>query len=87
MTAVKLQPLFSQRRNQLADTDATFGRYRMVIGVDMPYSVEFFRELPIQAKAVPWGLLYGAVVGAVGSMIPAWNARKVKVSDVFARIA
>jgi hypothetical protein len=29
----------------------------------------------------------GAFVGFTGSIVPAWNARKVRVSDVFAKIA
>lgn len=42
---------------------------------------------PMHVDTLTWGLLLGASVGFIGSAIPAWNSRKVKVSDVFARIA
>lgn len=39
----------------------------------------------------PWILLYGPIlgllVGLVGAALPSWNARKVKVSEVFAQVA
>ena len=46
-----------------------------------------FSLFPIRADALLWGVLLGALVGFAGSVIPAWNARSVKVSDVFAKIA
>jgi putative ABC transport system permease protein len=46
-----------------------------------------FFTFPIQAHMILWGALMGAFVGFAGSVVPAWNARKVKVSDVFAKIA
>lgn len=46
-----------------------------------------FFTFPIQNSTLLWGVLMGAFVGFAGSVIPAWNARKVKVSDVFAKIA
>jgi putative ABC transport system permease protein len=48
---------------------------------------EFFLAFPIGASSLAWGLLLGAAVGFLGSIVPAWNARRVKVSDVFAKIA
>jgi putative ABC transport system permease protein len=50
-------------------------------------ATRIFLTFPIQADMVLWGALMGALVGFAGSVIPAWNARKVKVSDVFAKIA
>jgi putative ABC transport system permease protein len=46
-----------------------------------------FFLFPIQGHVILWGALMGAFVGFAGSVVPAWNARKVKVSDVFAKIA
>jgi putative ABC transport system permease protein len=46
-----------------------------------------FTLFPIRADALLWGVLLGALVGFAGSVVPAWNARGVKVSDVFAKIA
>jgi putative ABC transport system permease protein len=50
------------------------------------YPAQFLLDLPIPAEAVPWGLVYGAVIGLAGSVVPAWSARKVRVSDVFSRV-
>lgn len=47
----------------------------------------FLTLFPIPPETMAWGALLGAAVGFVGSVLPAWQARKVKVSDVFARIA
>jgi len=46
-----------------------------------------FCLFPIRAEAVLWGVLLGALVGFAGSALPAWAARRIKVSDVFAKVA
>ncbi|HTU17438.1 MAG TPA: ABC transporter permease [Gemmataceae bacterium] len=50
-------------------------------------ATRIFFTFPIGAEMILWGTLIGALVGFAGSVVPAWNARKVKVSDVFAKIA
>jgi putative ABC transport system permease protein len=52
-----------------------------------PYKAHFLLTLPIKPDAVPWGIVYGAVIGLAGSLIPAATARKVRVSDVFSHVA
>jgi putative ABC transport system permease protein len=52
-----------------------------------PEITGLFMMFPIAASTVAWGMVMGALVGFAGSIVPAWNARKVKVSDVFAKIA
>lgn len=52
-----------------------------------PGLARLFYLFPIRADAVLEGMLLGAIVGLAGSLIPAWNAHGVKVSDVFAKIA
>lgn len=47
----------------------------------------FLITFPIDVATVPWGLALGMLVGFLGSFFPAWSARKVKVSDVFSKIA
>ncbi len=47
----------------------------------------FFLQFPIPWTAALWSTLLGAGVGLTGSVLPAMAARKIKVSDVFARIA
>jgi putative ABC transport system permease protein len=51
-----------------------------------PGVTRLFHLFPIRAESVPWGLALGALVGFASSVVPAWNARGVKVSDVFAKI-
>jgi putative ABC transport system permease protein len=46
-----------------------------------------FTLFPVRASALVPGALLGAVVGCSGSLLPALGARKVKVADVFAKIA
>jgi putative ABC transport system permease protein len=38
-------------------------------------------------NAVVWGLGVGILTSLAGSIVPAWSARKVKVSEVFAKVA
>lgn len=47
----------------------------------------FLSMFPVLPDTILWGFFLGAGVGFIGSAIPAWNARKVKVSEVFSRIA
>lgn len=47
----------------------------------------FLLQFPVPWSAVAWSGLLGAAVGLTGSVFPAMASRKVKVSDVFARIA
>lgn len=47
----------------------------------------FLLQFPVPWTAVAWSGLLGAAVGLTGSVFPAMACRKVKVSDVFARIA
>ncbi len=48
---------------------------------------QFLIQFPVPATVVGQGLLLGMAVGLTGSFFPALSARKVKVSDVFSRIA
>jgi putative ABC transport system permease protein len=53
----------------------------------IPFQIAFFAVFDIFADALWWGVLFGAVTTFLGSIIPAWSARTVKVSEVFAKIA
>lgn len=55
--------------------------------VPLPFKLPMLLQLSVKLSAVPVGILIGAAVGFIGSIIPAWNARTVKVTDVFAKIA
>jgi putative ABC transport system permease protein len=47
---------------------------------------QLFALFPIRPETLLWGVPLGALVGFAGSVAPAWNARGVKVSDVFAKV-
>ena len=57
------------------------GEIRLVI------PIAWFRQFPVPWQALWWGPVIGGLTGLVGSVIPAWFARSVKVSEVFAKVA
>jgi len=54
-------------------------------GVSFP--IAFFPVFFIPDNAFWWGLGIGTITSLIGSIMPAWSARKVKVSDVFSKVA
>jgi putative ABC transport system permease protein len=53
----------------------------------VPFPIAFYSTFPIPPAAAVWGALVGAGTALVGSIVPAWSARTVKVSEVFSRVA
>jgi putative ABC transport system permease protein len=53
-------------------------------GIKFP--IGFFPDFRIPTQALWWGPLLGAVPALVGSILPAWGARSVRVSEVFAKV-
>ncbi len=53
----------------------------------LPFQIAFFPAFMIPVQAFFWGLAMGAGAAFLGSFVPAWNARSVKVSEVFAKVA
>jgi putative ABC transport system permease protein len=47
----------------------------------------FFETFSMPWEILLYGPILGIVVGIIGSALPSWNARKVKVSEVFAQVA
>jgi putative ABC transport system permease protein len=54
-------------------------------GVKFP--IAFIPVFFIPIEAFWWGLAIGTVTSLAGSVMPAWAARKVNVSDVFSKVA
>jgi len=54
-------------------------------GLNFP--IAFFSTFLIPVNAVWWGLAVGGLASLVGSIVPAWSAQRVKVSEVFSKIA
>lgn len=51
------------------------------------FPIAWFAKIFIPIEALLWGLAVGAGTALAGSLIPAWNARSVRVADVFSKIA
>lgn len=57
----------------------------LIGGVALP--IAFFGKFFINDAAPWWGLGIGAMTALAGSLVPAWSARSVKVSEVFSKVA
>jgi putative ABC transport system permease protein len=53
----------------------------------IPFPIAFFPKFMISDWAPVWGVCIGAGAALAGSLLPAWDACRVKVSEVFARVA
>jgi len=53
----------------------------------IPLQIAFFPRFFVPPAALWWGPVVGAATAIIGSFLPAWSARSVKVSEVFARVA
>ncbi|HWA97576.1 MAG TPA: ABC transporter permease [Pirellulales bacterium] len=53
----------------------------------LKFPIAFFPAFFIPQAAIGWGLAIGFVTSLLGSLLPAWSARTVRVSDVFAKVA
>jgi putative ABC transport system permease protein len=57
---------------------------KVLDGIQFP--VAFFPAFYIATAALWWGPLIGGVTALLGSLTPAWAARSVRVSEVFAKV-
>jgi putative ABC transport system permease protein len=48
---------------------------------------ELFPDFPVPVHAFCWGLAAGTFTAFLGSFLPSWSARSVRVADVFSRVA
>jgi putative ABC transport system permease protein len=62
--------------------------YALVNGTlgGIPLPLAWIGMWPILADAFWWGMLFGLVTSLVGSFLPALSARRIKVSEVFAKV-
>jgi putative ABC transport system permease protein len=65
---------------------ATYVLVDLVLG-GIRFPIAFFPAFFIPINALAWGFAIGAGTALVGSVIPAWSASSVKVSEVFAKVA
>ena len=69
----------------LSATAALFFINYIVGGIKFP--IAFFPAFKIPLAALWWGPLLGGLTALVGSILPAWSARSVKVAEVFSKIS
>jgi putative ABC transport system permease protein len=53
----------------------------------IPFQVAFFPKFRLPEDSLWWGPMLGGLTAFAGSIVPAWSARSVKVSEVFSKIA
>jgi putative ABC transport system permease protein len=53
----------------------------------LKFPVAYFPSFMIPVSALWWGPLLGAATAGLGSLVPAWFACRVRVAQVFARVA
>jgi putative ABC transport system permease protein len=58
---------------------------RVVGGIRIPLG--WFPVFYVPAAALWWGPAVGGLAALLGGIVPAWNACRIKVSEVFARVA
>ncbi len=80
------EALFVSGLSGLAAALATYLFFNLTWG-GIPFTIGFFPVFRIPEYALFWGLAIGSVTAFLGSIVPALNARSVKVSEVFARVA
>jgi putative ABC transport system permease protein len=61
--------------------------YINVVRGGFKFPIAFFPAFMISPNALWWGVAIGAGTALAGSLLPAWSARSVKVSEVFAKVA
>jgi putative ABC transport system permease protein len=54
-------------------------------GINFP--IAFFPAFLIPAQSIAWGLSIGLGTALVGSLIPAWTASSIQVTEAFAKVA
>lgn len=70
----------------LLSAGLTYGGINYVLG-GLKFPIAFFGSFKVPAAAMWWGPAMGASTALLGSMLPAWSARNVKVAEVFSKVA
>jgi putative ABC transport system permease protein len=69
-----------------AATLGTLAIINWVMG-GIPFQIAFFPTFMVPVDCLAWGFAIGTGTGLLGSFMPAWAARSVKVSEVFSKVA
>ena len=68
---------------------SSIGTYFLVNRVvgGIPFPIAFFSSFPVLDGALWWGAAIGFITAFAGSILPALSTRKIKVVDVFSKVA
>jgi putative ABC transport system permease protein len=86
LTLVLAEALLIGTLSGLMSAAATYVFCNQVWG-GLPFQVAFFPVFRVPESCLWWGAAMGAATAFVGSFIPAWSARNIRVADVFAKVA
>ncbi len=70
----------------LISAGLTYAGINWVLG-GIPFQLGFFARFMIPHDALWWGPAVGGLAALLGSFLPAWSARSVKVAEVFSKVA
>jgi putative ABC transport system permease protein len=70
----------------LISTSLAYWFINVVLG-GFKFPIAFFPAFRIADNALWWGVTIGTLTALAGSLVPAWSARTVKVSEVFSKVA
>jgi putative ABC transport system permease protein len=70
----------------LVSSGGTFVVVNKIFG-GVAFPIAFFGAFNVSPNALWWGPAVGGITAFVGSFMPAWGARTVKVSEVFSKVA
>jgi len=73
----------------LLGTSIAWGCSQLALGGTLPTNeaTQFLTTFPVPDSALITGTALGLGIGFLGSILPAWSARSVKVTDVFAKLS
>ena len=86
LTLVLGEALLIGTLSGLASAGLAYGIINGVWG-GLPFPIAFFPKFSVPINCLWWGAAMGAATAFAGSFVPAWSARGVRVSDVFAKVA
>jgi putative ABC transport system permease protein len=79
------EALFVGALSGLLAATATYAFFNLKWG-GIPFRIAFFPVFRIPETSLFWGLAIGGLTAFLGSIVPAWFAREVRVSEVFSKV-
>jgi putative ABC transport system permease protein len=86
MAMVLAEALVVGAGSGLVSAAGTYTLINLIFG-GLKFPVAFFPAFMVPGEALWWGPAVGGSTALVGSIVPAWSAMRVKVSEVFSKVA